>query len=324
MAVIANDALGNYALATLPLQMLRSQHEPATLGLYCGQRIAELARAESELFDQFIPLHGQDLAVSLAEARRYDFVLNLESTPLSKVMAGLLAGDEGWVCGPCVGAQGRGELAYSDDLRGKLWQEKAWARESLPQDYPFLKSGFIGEIFCRLAGLDGPIPPYRIPRQAPPGDVPDVLIAMSASLEDKLWPGSHWAEAASWLQSRGRSVGLIGAKPKAQGQFWHGLEAENGLVQQGLVHDLRGDWTLPEVVGALGSASCVLTLDNGIMHFAASTGTPTVGLFRHGIHWLWAPPLENLQVIPGEPGAPVGSIPVSVVLSALERALAQG
>ena len=44
------------------------------------------------------------------------------------------------------------------------------------------QSGFIGEIFCRLAYLEGPIPSYRIPSAEPPIEVPPLLIATSASL----------------------------------------------------------------------------------------------------------------------------------------------
>jgi ADP-heptose:LPS heptosyltransferase len=65
----------------------------------------------------------------------------------------------------------------------------------------------------------------------------------------------------------------------------------------------------------------VITIDNGILHLAAATGTPTVGLFRHGIHRLWAPPFANLTVLtPGEKKA-VAEIPVQVVQEAIFHAL---
>ncbi len=319
IAVIANDALGNYAVATLPLQMLRARHEPSCLAFYCGKRIAELAEAETALFDKFVPLHGTAIRDSLSDKAEFDLVLNLESSPMSKVMAGLLAGESGFVCGPCVGLNGRGELPYAEDERGKLWEDKAWARASLARDYSFLDSGFIGEAFCRLAYLDGPVPSYQIASADPGRDVPDVLLAMSASLETKIWTTEGWVTAVSELRQRGLSVGLIGAKPKDQAQFWFGLESENELVASGLVEDLRGVFTLPQVVGALAKAKLVLSLDNGIMHFAVSTGTRTVGLFRHGIHWLWAPPSPNLSLVVGEPGEPVAQLSANNVLETIDR-----
>ncbi len=65
----------------------------------------------------------------------------------------------------------------------------------------------------------------------------------------------------------------------------------------------------------------MLTIDNGILHLAVASGTPTVGLFRHGIHRLWAPPSPSLTVLtPGE-GQNVAGIAVQTVQEALERAL---
>jgi ADP-heptose:LPS heptosyltransferase len=59
-----------------------------------------------------------------------------------------------------------------------------------------------------------------------------------------------------------------------------------------------------------------VTLDNGILHLASAGEAPVVGLFRHGIHWLWCPHRPGLQAVVAEPGGAVGDIPVSRVLGA--------
>ena len=82
--------------------------------------------------------------------------------------------------------------------------------------------------------------------------------------------------------------------------------------------DMRGVLTLPQVAGALANAKSVVSLDNGILHLACSTETPTVGLYRNGIHRLWAPPSPSLKVIePGE-GATVDSISLKAVIEAVQ------
>ena len=116
-------------------------------------------------------------------------------------------------------------------------------------------------------------------------------------------------------------AGLLGAPVSQQAQHWKGASAEDELVGDGLAIDLRGAFSLPQVVGALGAAKAVLTLDNGILHLAAATSTPTVGLYRHGIHRLWAPPAPNVTVLTAGEGNPVSAIDPAAVLSALSPVL---
>jgi len=323
IGVIANDAIGNFVMATPLLQLLRAERAPGRVVFFGGTRTRDLQDA-SDLFDESVCLHGAtaaDIRALLARTGEFDLLINLESTPYSKTVVGLLAGDRALVAGPCIGPGGRGELPFAADARGDLWRDKAWIAADLTTRYPLLHSGFIAEIFCRLCYLDGELPRYRVPAAAPGLQVPDVLIATAASLPEKLWPVERWRAALGSLSAQGLTAGLLGAPVSQQARHWQGTSSEDELVRDGLVADLRGAFTLPEVVGALGSARAVLTLDNGILHLAAATTTPTVGLFRHGIHRLWAPPAPNLVVLtPGEGRAPA-DIAVSEVVDSLLSAM---
>lgn len=320
IAVVANDALGNFVVATPLLQMLRSKHPDARIAYFGGKRTRELQEA-SDLFHEQASLHGgspdEFSGLIAANVERFDLVVNLESTATSKTFAALIAKPEGFVAGPSAGVGFRGDLPFPDDPVGRLWQDREWIAADLTARYPFLESGFIGEIFCRGSYLDGPIPHYKLPRAEPEAGIPDVLIGASASLPEKLWPVDAWTEVLRELAVRGYSVGLLGAKPSDQRSLWLGSSAEEVLVRNGLVLDLRGRFSLPEVVGALGRARAALTLDNGILHFAVAAGSPTVGLYRHGIHRLWAPPFSGLRVLtPGE-GRSVAEIEPAAVIEAV-------
>lgn len=323
IAVFANDAIGNFVMATPVLQLLRTELGPASIHYYGGMRTRELQEA-SDLFETHSLLHGagpDEVREILRDSGSFDLLVNLESTPFSKTMAGLLAGESGRVCGPCIGPGGRGELTFLPDARGDLWRDKAWLAEDIRTKFPFLKSGFIAEIFARLCYLGGELPPYRVPVEPPDREIPPILVATAASLPEKLWPADAWRTALRRLDGMGYAVGLLGAPPALQAEHWKGASLEDEFVQAGLVSDLRGAFTLPQVSGALQRAKAVLTLDNGILHLAASVGAPTVGLFRHGIHRLWAPPVPNLAVVtPGE-GRPVSDITVDAALGPLLKVL---
>lgn len=321
IAVIANDAIGGFVSMTPLLQMMRAKYPSAHI-LYCGGvRTKELSDA-SDLMDSRFDLHGAthaDYLAFLSSCEPCDLVFNSESTPMPMVTAGVLAGEEGFVCGPCMGAGGRDSLAFADDERGALWQDKKWICEDVTERFPFLTTGFIIEIFCRLAYLEGPIPRYKVPSAAPGIDVPDVLITTAASYPSKLWTTEKWVACLSALRDRGCSVGLLGAPPKFAGT-WKGGDVDTLLIEQGLVQDLRGKLSLPQVVGACALAKQILTIDNGIAHLATSTDTPIAAIFRNGIDRLWAPRgVPNLTVIkpPTEDGLPA-DISVETVLAALK------
>lgn len=323
IAVVANDALGNFVVVTPLLQMLRERFAPAELDYVGGTRLLELAE-RSPLVDRTITLFGsvpRAFVRSLPDA--YHLVINVEKHPWAKCAAAILAGETGYVCGPSLDVEGRSDLPFPGDLQGDLWRDKEWIAEDIRERYPFLHSGFIGEIFCRLAYLEGPVPGYQLPSQPPAGPVPDVLISTAASLPEKLWPVSRWAGLVRSLRSEGLRVGLLGARPDEQRKYWRGGDVESEVVAAG-ASDLRGRLSLPEVVGAIGGARAVVTIDNGIAHLACATETPTVGLYRHGIHRLWAPPAANLTVLEPGVGRQVADIPPEVPVEAVGQVLERG
>jgi ADP-heptose:LPS heptosyltransferase len=319
IAVVSNDAIGNYVVITPLLELIRQKYPRAHITYISGTRTQELWDRDDRI-DAGVAMFGREPAhlwsnlAMVPNGENFDWVINVEQAPMARVATALLAGATGYVTGPCVDSEGRGDLAYPDDEVGDLARDRAWIAEDITERYPVLNSGFIGEIFCRLCYFDRQVPKYRVPTVDTESPV-DVLIAMSASLPEKLWPLQHWETLVKSLRQTGLSVGLLGAKPSVQAGYWKGSGDEQTLVDSGLVKDLRGHFTLPQVVGALSSAKLVVTLDNGIMHLAAATETKTVALFRPGIHRLWTPPKPN--IIPIIPGTDlVADISVDSVLGA--------
>lgn len=322
IAVISNDALGNFVVVTPLLQLLRTELRPSQIDYYGGYRTWEL-QAESDLFEWSYPFHGSadaERAQTANERRGYDLVINVERTKEAKIFAGRLCTESSQVCGPCGDVPGH-DLDFYHDSRGDLWRDEDWTAEDITERYPFLQSPFIGEIFCRLAYLKGPLPAYEVACEPPDRPVPDVLISTAGTLPEKLWPAHSWIKALEFLRSRGVSVGLLGAAPSQQRHFWKGDEAESLLIERGLVEDLRGQLRLPEVVGALQKCKLVLTLDNGILHLAVAARKHTIGIYRYGIHRLWAPPSPALTVLAPPRGGEVSDISPETVIEAVGNAL---
>lgn len=324
IAIVANDALGNYVVSTPLVQMLRARYPKGTLHYFGGIRTEELWAKES-MIDFGWPLFGARPACTMRKVcevvpKGYDLVVNVEASEWARCFTAAVSAEAGFVVGPCLGEDGRGSLPFADDERGRLAADRDWTAPDLTRVYPFLDSGFIGEIFCRLAYLDGPVPGYRLPSSPPPFDPPPCLLATAASLPEKLWTYEGWRAVCEAMAKRfGVAPGLLGAAPSSQRHFWRGSELEERLVSEGLVQDLRGKLSLPEVVGAIERTQLVVSLDNGILHLAAGTKTPVTGLYRNGIHRLWAPPAKNVHVVlPGE-GGRVSEIRPETVLEVAER-----
>jgi len=310
IALTANDALGNFAVCTPLIQALQWKYPGCTLDYYGGERTKQFEERESAISWR-CSLHGQpwDEVVQAARARAaeitgYHLVVNAEAGGLNKRLAAEI-GQSGSVCGPCFENDSKTDLPFENDERGDLWRDKNWVDAGLSRRFSFLETGFIGEIFIRLcyigampaAEWKGGIPKYRFATETPPIEIPEIIISTGASLSTKLWPLVKWRQFLARLRQNGFSVGLVGAPPKKQVEFYHSAEDESKLINEGLAVDLRGKLTLPQVAGALQNCKAVVTIDNGILHIAAAFDKPTVGLFRPKIANLWAPPNPNLRVV---------------------------
>lgn len=319
MALISNDAIGNYVVLTPLLTAITDVFAGARIDYFTGNRTRELT-SEDERLHRVIPFLDASLSEPLPLDVPYDWVINVEQDWPARWLAGTLSAGcpHAVLSGPALGSSLRQDRTWPADDRSRLWQDREWIRPNLKEDHPSLKTDFIGEIFLRAVGFEGPVPAYRVPMKHPSArDYPDAWIATSASLTDKLWPSEKWVEFVRSVSRSGLRWGLLGAKPGPASASWKGDDASDALLALESVQDWRGSLTLPEVVGALHSVGKVVTLDNGILHLAAAARAQTVGLFRPGIHRLWCPPVPHIHpIIPSHSSDPVAAISVDQVMKA--------
>ena len=280
IALLTHDSLGNYVVATPLIAMLRRERPDARVEYVGGRRTRALWEREP----------GWDAAFGYDEAPSgaYDLVLSTERDPWAVAHAERIVAPHGRILGP--GAPRPIGLAADPD----------WTARDLKARYPELTTGFVTEVYARCFGLTGPVGPYVVPREAAEPHGCDLLISCSASLDEKLWPLDRWREALDFWRDRiGGEIGLVGVKPKPRQSAYCGQDTEDALA--GEVRDLRGMFTLPQLVDAIEAARLVLTIDNGVMHLACATRTPIVAIFRSDIARLWRPPTARIDAVIGDP-----------------------
>ncbi len=304
LAVLFQDKLGGFVVATPLLRGLKEKYPNAILDYFGGDRTIELESA-CPYIDQRYSLYGPSDAVRglshfINERERcfgpYDLAINLDFNPVNAVAVTLL--DPRYVVGRCFQADGRRELPDGTSLLDRLQQQSTfWAGEDFLARYSgVVQSNFIGEIFCRLARVETDYHRTEVPIASPPMSVPDVLIATGGTRSAKLWGAAAWIELVDYLTAASLTVGLLGAAPTIQRAAYGAGDIESAILSATSLVDLRGAMTLPQVAGALKLARGCVTIDNGIMHLASAVQTPTVAIFGASPWELWAPSVPWLHL----------------------------
>jgi ADP-heptose:LPS heptosyltransferase len=296
IAILFCDSLGDFAVATVVADALRRRFPGSTLDYYGGPRTSQLEEASSLIDSRYDLFGGVGLprVCSIgAQRRAYDLVVNMEASDVAALAATHL-----WplfVVGKCYSRDlRRVRLPAAEGIDGLHYEN--WTDPTLTARYPDLTTSHISEIWCRLSRVAPHTLRPILPSSPPPVAVPDVLIATGATRPAKIWPLDAWRLFLRQIKDV-VTIGLIGADPVDQWRIYHCGALEEALLAEFAVTDLRGRLSLPEVVGALGSARACVTVDNGVMHLSAGTSTPTVAIFGGSAAEVWAAPLANLHVI---------------------------
>jgi ADP-heptose:LPS heptosyltransferase len=185
---------------------------------------------------------------------------------------------------------------------------------------------------AEVLGLDPPPPPVawyaaadrtRAAALLPEG--PWIGLGPTANWGGKLWPAERFVALYRALAA------MDGPLPGARAAVFGGPgAAERALAAPVLAAlpdavDLVGRAALPEAAAALARCALFVGNDSGLMHLAAATGAPTLGLFGPTPADEYAPagPRAAAVQAPGPPGAaPMAALPVEHALDGARRVLA--
>ena len=150
--------------------------------------------------------------------------------------------------------------------------------------------------YRRLAAVLGvesrSIPSFPAPGAVPPDELPPDPYAvfhlwptgLNSGLKE--WPWERWRALGRELAARGLTIALTGGP--ADVERTREFATGSGDLQPALV-DVSGKYDLAQVVDVLCGSRCVVSVNTGVMHLAAATGTPTIGLNGPTSERRWGP-----------------------------------
>ena len=110
-----------------------------------------------------------------------------------------------------------------------------------------------------------------------PGGRPVIALGPTANWPPKMWPAERFAAVFHALAAKALP-GVVPAVLGGPGDAEQAMAAPLlALLPEAI--DLVGTLSLPEAAACLDRATLFVGNDSGLMHLAAATGTPTIGLF---------------------------------------------
>ena len=316
IAVFSADKPGNFVVVTPLLRGLRRKYPGCTLDFFGGE-ITRGFEEQCPYIDARFSLYGSptddflERLLAFVRDRRavagpYALAINCdEFSEINVVVVTAIA--PRFITGGALTTDFRRRLPRREDAHDRLLADDAWNDPGfVARHEPLVFTNYIGEIFCALARLsEEQTNPFQteVPTAPPPFAVPDLLLNISGSRSAKEWLPGRWAEVARWCAAQGLTVGLLGQRPDIARQLYAAANAEDWLVANAPVIDLRGQTTLPEMAGAFARARAAACVDAGPLHVAAAVGCQTVAVVgvdadNDGASpWrLWMPRVPNLHV----------------------------
>jgi ADP-heptose:LPS heptosyltransferase len=153
------------------------------------------------------------------------------------------------------------------------------------------------------------------------GQGPVIALGPTANWDGKIWPAERFVEVFR---------ALAGEIPGARAAIFAGpgeAEAARAAPMLAALPDALnfiGNLTLPQVAACVRRSRIFIGNDSGLMHIAAASGVPTLGLFGRSRAAEYAPagPRTAFVEAPGAPGeAPMEGLEVASVIRAAQALL---
>ena len=316
IAVLGSCKLGNFVASLPMLRLLRRRYPQAQIDFWGSEATADFERAlcgKNEPLDWRISWDKPDAetniklskleAIANAAGQRHkeagplDLAINCDGfNPLTQTLTSWL--QPALVAGGSLRADGRAPLAWGELAQQRFLADLDWDSPAFISRYAEqFTSNYIAELLCRMAFLEpnaDDLSNLELPWEAPPFEVPSLLIHATTTRAAKIWPFQAWNAVLKWCGSQSITVGLVGAPPAQQRLDYHAGNDEEELLtnHQDTLVDLRGRTNLIQLAGACRKARAVVSVDAGPLHVGAGVGTPTLAIVGNDADGVGASPIR--------------------------------
>ncbi len=291
--VVGPAWVGDMVMAHCLFRMLKSRREDLTITLTAPPVTAQIAHRMAEI-DEIIETPFRHGRLHLADRFRIGAALRNRKFDQAIVLPGSIKA----ALLPFFA-----KVPVRTGYRG----EPRWGLVNDSRDRPVSREDPMAARFVQL-GLSADAPPvshYPYPRLATHPNVaaeilhrlgrklgPSPVIAICPGAEygsAKRWPERHFATLADHYLNQGWQIWLLGG----DGDRQTAQTIMKNVCEPGRCVNLAGLTRIDEAIDLLAYANAAVSNDSGLMHIAAASGTPVVGIFgasseRH------TPPLGDL------------------------------
>lgn len=272
IGLMKSTGIGDMILLSGVVKDVAAAFPEAETILFAGSDNRDVARLVEGVEVVVLPMGEPWEAARRLRARRLDVLLDFGQWTRVEALCALLSGAR-WTIGFETPGQRR-HYGYDETV-------------------PHLRDVHELENYRRLAARLG-VESRREPALSPNGVVdaprrPFVVFHLwpgGYRSELKEWPLSSWRELARRLAARGYSIVLTGSEADAA-RTEEFARSCNGVADS--IESVAGRYPLRELPGLLRRASCVVSVNTGVMHLAAAAGAPTVALNGPTSEARWGP-----------------------------------
>ncbi|RRA98717.1 glycosyltransferase family 9 protein [Larkinella rosea] len=296
LLIIRVDVLGDYLLFRNYLRLVRSsaRYRNDHITLCASTAIQPIAEVfDHDVVDEFIWVDIYKL--STQPVYRFRFVQDLRrrrfSTAFCPTYSRVLVLDDFLV--RATGAATRIGCA-TDYVNLKRWE--SWLGDRLYTRLIDSGSGIVFEMERNRRIMEGflgepvpALPPTLDSKRISPVSVPDqyIILSLGAGQDFRIWPTAQFAQTARHLLQQYPDHILVLTGAPNEKPYAEALRAV--LANPPHLLDLTGKLSLAELIYVVRQASLLIANETGIVHIAASTGTPTLVISQGKTLVRWHP-----------------------------------
>jgi heptosyltransferase III len=272
IGLLKTNAIGDTVLLSAVVRDLAAARLDAEVVLFVGPVNAAVAELIEGVPRLVLPLTSPARAIRLLRRQRLDVLLDFGAWPRINAIYAALSGAR-FTAGFETAGQAR-HYCFDATVRHS---DEVHELENFRRLVHVIGVESTSEPLLRpTASADVPSAPYVVFHLWPGG-----LLS-----ERKEWPEESWRELARRFIHNGHVVVLTGS-PDDRARTEAFVASCNGLG--GSIVNGAGRYGFPELVDLLAGARCTVSVNTGVMHLAAATGAPTVGLNGPTAERRWGP-----------------------------------